>query len=243
MTARRSATPRRCPQPPRPQAAAGAGREAGAGRWGETLSPRRRRILEEIIVYCADRGYPPTLRELCTRVGLRSAASVKAHIDRLVEAGYVETDPGRPRSIRVCYDPATGAAAQQRPAVAVPVLATAAAGPGAPLLSAGNVAEIQPVPSDFVAGTGPTGALFMVAVTDDAASQDGILEGDYVVCDTAAPAVDGCLAVIGSDDAAVLRRLRLDPAARLCVEDAAGDVDAAGDLVVHGVVVAVLRAL
>ena len=65
------------------------------------LTARRRQILDVIVEHQRSRGYPPSIREIAAKVGLRSPASVKAHLDVLDSAGYLRVDPTRPRAIEV----------------------------------------------------------------------------------------------------------------------------------------------
>ena len=65
---------------------------------------KRQEILEMIIRYIEEHGYPPTYREIGEAVGLASNSSVNSHICRMLEDGMLETDeetPGSSRAIRV----------------------------------------------------------------------------------------------------------------------------------------------
>ncbi|MYK74652.1 MAG: repressor LexA, partial [Acidimicrobiaceae bacterium] len=140
------------------------------------LSARRRQILDAIVEHQRAHGYPPSIREIAAEVGLKSPASVKAHIDVLGSAGYLRVDPTRPRAIEVRYDENSGAALERRPVRHVPLLGDVAAGSG--VLAAENVEELVPMPADL---TGE-GELFMLRVRGDSMIDAGILDGDYVVC-------------------------------------------------------------
>lgn len=63
----------------------------------------REKILQAIIEYIDEHGYPPTTREIGEMVGLKSTSSVHAHLQRLLREGKIETDTGlgAPRAIRV----------------------------------------------------------------------------------------------------------------------------------------------
>lgn len=63
----------------------------------------REKILQAIIGYIQQHGYPPTMDEIGEMVGLKSKASIKSHLDRMHASGMIETDaaPGSPRAIRV----------------------------------------------------------------------------------------------------------------------------------------------
>lgn len=66
----------------------------------EDLTARQREVLAALERLTADRGYPPTLRELGAEVGLSSASSVWAHVHVLEEAELIARQPGRPRTTR-----------------------------------------------------------------------------------------------------------------------------------------------
>lgn len=62
----------------------------------------REKILETIINYIKLNGYPPTVREICDRVGLASLSSVHSHLQKMDMLGMIELgDEGSPRAIRV----------------------------------------------------------------------------------------------------------------------------------------------
>ena len=62
----------------------------------------REKILNTIINYIMQNGYPPTVREICDRVGLASTSSVYTHLQKMDSLGMIELgDEGSPRAIRV----------------------------------------------------------------------------------------------------------------------------------------------
>ena len=167
------------------------------------LSARRRQILDAIVEHQRAHGYPPSIREIAAEVGLKSPASVKAHIDVLGSAGYLRVDPTRPRAIEVRYDDNSGAALERRPVRHVPLVGDVAAGSG--VLAAENVEELVPMPADL---TGQ-GDLFMLRVRGDSMIDAGILDGDYVVCRAQSTAENGEVIVAGiPGDEATVKTLR-----------------------------------
>ena len=167
------------------------------------LSARRRQILDAIVEHQRTHGYPPSIREIAAEVGLKSPASVKAHIDVLGSAGYLRVDPTRPRAIEVRYDENSGAALERRPVRHVPLVGDVAAGSG--VLAAENVEELVPMPADL---TGE-GDLFMLRVRGDSMIEAGILDGDYVVCRAQNTAENGEVIVAGiPGDEATVKTLR-----------------------------------
>ena len=157
----------------------------------KTLTARRRQILDMIVTHQRAHGYPPSMREIAADVGLKSPASVKAHIDVLGRAGYLRVDPTRPRAIELRYDENSGAAVERRPVRHVPLIGDVAAGTG--VLAAENVEELIPVPADLTGA----GELFMLRVRGDSMIDAGIFDGDYVVCRAQRTAEDGEIVVAG----------------------------------------------
>ena len=155
------------------------------------LTDRQREILDVIVDHQRDHGFPPSVREIGSAVGLKSPATVKSHLDNLRDAGFLRTHPSKPRAIEVRYDQNSGAAIERRPVRHVPLVGDVAA--GSDVLAAENVEELIPVPADM---TGD-GDLFMVRVRGESMIGAGILEGDFVVCQAQSTAEEGDLVVAG----------------------------------------------
>src|ERR671916_3028717 len=127
----------------------------------EGLTDRQRQTLEFIAETVADRGYPPSVREICEALGLASSSTVHSHLQALQRKGYLKIDPTKPRAVEVLFDADTGLAAERRPARSVPLLGRIAA--GTPVLAAEHVEEIYPMPADLVGD----GNVFMLEVHGD----------------------------------------------------------------------------
>jgi len=147
------------------------------------LTPRQRRVLDEIRSSVERRGYPPSMREIGEAVGLTSSSSVSHQLATLERKGYLRRDPNRPRAIEVRHPdagPATGPVAapsydgggsvhdletgsgDARPAAAyVPVVGRIAA--GGPILAEQAVEDVFPLPRELVG----EGTLFMLEVVGD----------------------------------------------------------------------------
>jgi repressor LexA len=141
----------------------------------EGLTDRQRQTLQYVAETVAERGYPPSVREICEALGLASSSTVHSHLQALQRKGYVRIDPTKPRAIELLFDPETGLAAEKRPARSVPLLGRIAA--GTPILAEEHVEEIYPMPSDLVGD----GNVFMLEVKGDSMIDAGILGGDLVV--------------------------------------------------------------
>ncbi len=157
----------------------------------DDITDRQRQILITIEDYQRDRGYPPSVREIGQAVGLTSPSSVHAHLATLQKLGYLMRDPTKPRAIEVRWDSSSGAAVERRPVRHVPLVGDVAA--GTDVLAQENITETMPLPADL---TGD-GDLFMLKVRGDSMIDDGILDGDYVVCRVERTAAKGDLVVAG----------------------------------------------
>src|SRR3712207_5717370 len=84
------------------------------GAMVEELTERQRQTLQFIAETVADRGYPPSVREVCEALGLASSSTVHSHLQALQRKGYLRIDPTKPRAIELLFDPETGLAAERR---------------------------------------------------------------------------------------------------------------------------------
>jgi repressor LexA len=71
------------------------------------LTPVQARVLAAVRSYITDRGYAPTVREICAATGLSSKSGVVYQLSRLAEKGYIRRDPETPRAIVILAPPET----------------------------------------------------------------------------------------------------------------------------------------
>jgi repressor LexA len=169
------------------------------------LSKRQQQILEFIDAETRQRGYPPSVREIGTAVGLTSPSTVHSHLNTLQDRGFLHRDPSKPRAIEVRFDPISGAPVERAPIRHVPLVGDVAA--GANVLAHENVEESLPLPAEF---TGD-GELFMLRVRGDSMIEAGILDGDHVVVRSQPSADQGDLVVAGiQGDEGTVKRFRTE---------------------------------
>lgn len=141
----------------------------------EGLTERQLQTLQYIAEAVAERGYPPSVREICDAMGLASSSTVHSHLQALQRKGYIKIDATKPRAIELLYDADTGLPFERRPARSVPLLGRIAA--GTPVLAEEHVEEVMPLPADWVGD----GNIFMLEVTGESMIDAGIFDGDYVI--------------------------------------------------------------
>jgi repressor LexA len=132
------------------------------------LSSRQQEILEFIDAQTRERGYPPSVREIGSAVGLTSPSTVHSHLATLQDRGYLRRDPSKPRALEVCLDPVSGAAVDRGTARHIPLVGEVAA--GTDVLAHENIMESVPMPVEF---TGE-GDLFMLRVRGESMIGAGI---------------------------------------------------------------------
>jgi repressor LexA len=160
------------------------------------LTPRQQKVLATIKDAIELRGYPPSMREIGTAVGLTSSSSVAHQLKTLEEKGFLRRDPKRPRALEVflpevmaarrsignsignaeetTYDE-TGIGDARPAASYVPVVGRIAA--GGPILAEERVEDVFPLPKQLVGD----GTLFLLEVSGDSMIDAAICNGDYVV--------------------------------------------------------------
>jgi repressor LexA len=169
---------------------------------------RQQQVLDYIRSTVAERGYPPSVREIGDAVGLSSPSSVHAQLNSLVEAGMIRKDPAKPRAIVVVDNEREDAVTtiDERRMRDIPLLGRIAA--GTPILAAEHIDEVMPLPTQLV-GDGP---VFLLEVKGDSMVDAGIHEGDLVAIHKQSDARDGeivaCL--IDGEEATVKRLQRKD---------------------------------
>ncbi|MEZ5175971.1 MAG: transcriptional repressor LexA [Acidimicrobiia bacterium] len=202
-----------------------------------TLTTRQREILDLITSTVADRGYPPSVREIGDAVGLRSPSTVHSHLSTLAKEGFIRRDPSKPRAIEVIQPDAAIPIA--RAAVRdVPLVGNIAA--GSPIIAEEDIEEVYPLPTELV-GREP---VFMLTIRGDSMVDEGIHDRDYVVVQKQSTARNGqIVAALIDDNEATVKRFEqtsngivLHPA-----NTAYEPVVYTDGLTILGVVVAVLR--
>lgn len=67
----------------------------------QPLTDRQREVLEVVERSIAERGYPPTQREICVELGLSGRLGVQQHLHAIERKGWIRLAPGVSRGITV----------------------------------------------------------------------------------------------------------------------------------------------
>ena len=185
---------------------------------------RQLAIYDFIRTYSDEHGYPPSVREIGTAVGLASPSTVHMHLKVLEERGLIKRDSKKPRTIEVMDGrQQPGGAGDSTPLAPVsqdvdanvmrlPLVGRVAA--GTPVLAEQNVEETLALPTSIVGDA----SSFVLRVRGDSMINAGIFDGDYIVVKEQQDAHDGEIVVALIDDSATVKtfyrerdRVRLQP--------------------------------
>lgn len=160
------------------------------------ITPKQQEILDYIKSEILRKGYPPTVREICETVNLKSTSSVHSHLETLEKNGYIRRDPTKPRAIEICDDSFQVVRTEM---VSLPIIGNVAA--GQPILAEENIEDYFPVPADVV----PNGNSFILNVRGDSMINAGIFNGDRVLVNSCSTAHNGEIIVALIDDSATVK--------------------------------------
>lgn len=162
---------------------------------------KQQQILSFIESHTREKGYPPTIREICTAVGLNSPSTVHGYLSRLEKAGYIIKDPSSSRGIRLAShkNSASVVEADSSSILEVPVIGTVSA--GQPIFAEENVERTFPLPLDFARGSD----IFMLKIRGNSMINAGILNGDYVIIKSQSTAANGDIVAALIEDSATVK--------------------------------------
>ncbi|WP_210469360.1 transcriptional repressor LexA [Sporosarcina sp. 6E9] len=200
------------------------------------ISKRQQAIMDFIKSEVNLKGYPPSVREIGTAVGLASSSTVHGHLARLESKGYIRRDPTKPRAIEV-LDP-EGLETIKPGVLNVPLVGKVTA--GLPITAIENIEEYFPLPETF--GTADDN-IFMLEIVGESMIEAGILNGDYVVVKQTSTAQNGEIIVAMTEDeeATVKRFFKEKNYFRLQPENSSMDPIIVDNVSVLGKVVGVYR--
>ena len=161
------------------------------------ISVKQQEILDYIKDNILKKGYPPSVREICEAVKLKSTSSVHSHLETLEKNGYIRRDPTKPRTIEILDDTF---GLTRRELVNVPIVGNVAA--GEPILAEQNIEGYFPVPPEYLHNK----TTFMLKVRGDSMINIGIFDGDMILVEEQQTAVNNEIIVALVEDGATVKR-------------------------------------
>lgn len=162
------------------------------------LKEREQKILKYMKDEIRTKGYPPTVREICAALGIKSTSTAHKDIESLVKQGYLVKDPSKPRALMV-VDPNSGKHEEHSAdihvntdsnmeMITVPVIGNVAA--GTPILAEQNIEDFFPVPARYASGSS-----YMLHVRGESMIEAGIMDGDLILVQQTETANNGDIVV------------------------------------------------
>ena len=159
------------------------------------LKEREKNILSFMKKEIRQKGYPPTVREICQALGIKSTSTVHKDIENLVRAGYIIKDPSKPRALNIIdevpnADGHKNDGVERMDVVDIPIVGSIAA--GTPILAEQNIEESFPLPARYVSRGADN---FMLKVKGESMVEVGIMDGDLILVEQQNTARNGDIVV------------------------------------------------
>ena len=165
---------------------------------------RQHDILDFMKRTIAEKGYSPTVREICAALKIKSTSTVHSDIKALEDKGLVKKDPAKPRTVLPVNNEYLKPASDSFDTISLPVVGRVAA--GEPILAEQNIVDEMPIPARFVG----SGNNFILTVHGDSMVNVGINDGDYLIVQESRDASNGEIVVAlvndGMESGATVKR-------------------------------------
>lgn len=173
----------------------------------KNLTDKQQQILDFVNSQVEEKGYPPSVREICSAVGFKSTSTVHSYLEKLEKSGMISKDPTKPRALRVVGGKKAYASKHgnekdyysRKELVDVPIVGKVTA--GMPILAVENIEDTFPLPVDYVQNS----TAFMLKVQGDSMVEAGILDKDLVLVRQQSTALNGDIVVALIDDEATVK--------------------------------------
>ncbi len=129
-------------------------------------------IYDFIVSYYEKNSFPPTVREICTAVGLASTSTVHAHLTKLEQQGLIQRNPAKQRSLVITDSQVASGG------MPVPLVGNVAA--GSPILAIENIEEEFVLPPQLLHGASKD-EVFILKIEGSSMIDAGMFHGDYIV--------------------------------------------------------------
>ncbi len=191
------------------------------------ISVKLDKLYNYINTFTANNGFPPSIREICRDLHIKSTATAYYYLKKLEENGRIVKSPSKNRAIDVPLRSATKT---------IPLLGKIAA--GTPILAIENIEEQYTLPVDLL----PSGDCFVLTVSGNSMVESGIYNGDKIIVKQQNTAENGQIVAVLIDDSATVKRFfKEKDYIRLHPENSAMKDIIVDDVVILGIVTGLIR--
>ena len=159
----------------------------------ENIEQKIQSVYKFIVDYVDENGFPPSVREICSKCNVKSTASAYYYIEKLKNQGLLVKNPSKKRAITVAHT--------KKDYSTVPLIGTITA--GKPILAVENLDGYIPLPADF----SETEDLFALRVSGNSMINAGIFDKDIIIVKRCDDAENGEIIVALIDDSVTVKRL------------------------------------
>lgn len=159
----------------------------------QEIEQKLNEVYEFIVEFIDDNNFPPSVRDICSTLNIKSTATAYSYLNRLKEKGLLNYSPQKKRSLTVCNSP-------KQNFKSVPLVGVIRA--GSPIFAVENLEGYYPLPDEFLSG----GNEFALKVQGDSMINAGIFEGDVIIVNQQSVANNGEIVVALIDDSATVKR-------------------------------------
>ncbi|WP_221372626.1 transcriptional repressor LexA [Clostridium perfringens] len=159
-------------------------------------SDKQTQIYNFLVEFTKSKGYPPSVREICEAVSLKSTSTVHGHLKRLEKKGLIYRDPTKPRALEIVE-----LSNEEKELIDIPIVGKVTA--GMPILATENIEDMFQMPINYVKHNND---LFILKVTGDSMIEAGILDGDLAIIEQKNVATNGDIVVALIENEATIKR-------------------------------------
>lgn len=159
-------------------------------------SDKQSQIYNFLLEFTKAKGYPPSVREICQAVNLKSTSTVHGHLKRLEKKGLIYRDPTKPRALEIVE-----LSKEDKELIDIPIIGKVTA--GMPILATENIEDMFQIPINYVKHNND---LFILKVTGDSMIDVGILDGDLAIIEQKNTAANGEIVVALIENEATIKR-------------------------------------
>ena len=156
------------------------------------IDEKLNKVYNFTVEFISDNGFPPSVREICEKLNIKSTATAYSYIEKLKARGLLEKSPLKKRAITV--------ANRANEFRSIPLIGTIRA--GSPIFAVENLEGYYPLPDELNTG----GTEFALRVQGDSMINAGIFENDIIIVNQQNHASNGEIVVALIEDSATVKR-------------------------------------